>query len=312
MRGPLAGGELRELQLVELGILREFVRLCEAHGLRYYLAYGTLLGAVRHSGFIPWDDDLDVTMPRDDYNRFTRACVSGLRPGFTWQTYGTSTHYPYSFGKLMKTDTVLRQAPSAHLPIQHSVHIDVFPLDGFADGRVQALLQRLVLVICRSRLGVGIRRTPLRRLGAQFVSLISSVGVHARHPDRREQSLIDAFGKAVTMLFEDLMVALTRVVPRSVVISMIEAMSRRYPPRGARRWICAGGAYGCRRQSFPSSWFGMGVPLRFEDLTVVGPAHWHAYLDQLYGDYMTPPPPRRRASHHACTEFSLEPGVEAR
>jgi hypothetical protein len=58
MRGPLAGGELRELQLVELGILREFVRLCEAHGLRYYLAYGTLLGALRHGGFIPWDADL--------------------------------------------------------------------------------------------------------------------------------------------------------------------------------------------------------------------------------------------------------------
>src|SRR5262249_11940290 len=85
--GRLDDVQLRALQLVELDILREFVRLCEAHGLRYYLAYGTLLGAVRHRGFIPWDDDVDVTMPRDDYDRFADVCVSELRPGFAWQTY---------------------------------------------------------------------------------------------------------------------------------------------------------------------------------------------------------------------------------
>ena len=102
------GRQLRDLQLVELEILREFVRVCEAHGLRYYLAYGTLLGAVLHRGFIPWDDDIDVTMPRPDYERFARICASELRPGFTWQSYRTDRHYPFLFGKLLKDGTVLR------------------------------------------------------------------------------------------------------------------------------------------------------------------------------------------------------------
>lgn len=260
--------ELRDLQLVELSILREFVRVCEAHGLRYYLAYGTLLGAVRHRGFIPWDDDIDVTMPRDAYERFAAICASDLRPGFRWQSCATERHYPLWFGKLIKTDTVLRQAPSEHLPIQQSVSIDVFPLDGLADRPWEALLQRVLVRICRLRLNVGIRRRrPLKRLLIQLI----------------------------------------RVLPRHFVISISEAMISRYPTGTSRRWNCVGGPYGHRRQSFPSPWFGPGVAQVFEGLTVVGPVEWEKYLAQLYGDYMTPPPPQHRVSHHEVTALQLEP-----
>ena len=257
--------------MVELSILRELVRVCEAHGLRYYLAYGTLLGAVRHRGFIPWDDDIDVTMPRDDYSRFAEICVSDLRPGFRWQTYATDSHYPHWFGKLIKTDTVLRQAPSEHLPFQQSVFIDVFPLDGLADRPLEALVQRVLFRICRLQLGVNVRRTPMKRLLLQ----------------------------------------LAMVFPRRSVVSLIGAVIRRYPAGKSTRWICVGGPYGHRRQTFPSRWFGPGATQAFEDLTVLGPAAWDEYLTQLYGDYMTPPPPRYRSSHHERTELQLEPEREA-
>lgn len=267
LSGQVPNRELRDLQLVELSILREFVRLCDTHGLRYYLAYGTLLGAVRHRGFIPWDDDIDVTMPRDDYDRFAEICTSDLRPGFRWQSYATDRHYPHWFGKLIKTDTVLRQAPSEHLPFQQSVYIDVFPLDGLADRPLEALVQRVTVRICRLRLGVDVKRTPVKRL----------------------------------------LVQLAGVFPRRSVISLIEAVICRYQAGTPRRWICVGGPYGHRRQSFPSRWFGAGATQAFEDLTVVGPAAWDEYLTQLYGDYMTPPPPHHRVSHHQVTELQLEP-----
>ena len=240
--------------------------MCEAHGLRYYLAYGTLLGAVRHHGFIPWDDDIDVTMPRGDYNRFAEICRSDLRPGFRWQSYTTDAHYPHLFGKLLKDDTVLRQAPSAHLSFQQSVYMDIFPLDGRVDSALAALAQRAIVRFCRMRLRSGMRRRWLKRILIQPI----------------------------------------KAIPRSAVIAVFEATTRSVSADRSARLICFGGPYGHRLQSFPSAWFGSGAPQVFEGMTVVGPAAWIKYLSQLYGDYMTPPEKHDRLSHHEVTEVSLD------
>lgn len=264
--------ELRDLQRVELSILREFVRVCDAHELRYYLAYGTLLGAIRHGGFIPWDDDIDVTMPRDDYNRFAKLCASALQPGFEWLSYATEQHYPHWFGKVIKTDTVFRQARTERLSFPQSVYIDVFPLDGLADRPMVALIQRVLFRVCRLRLGVDVKRTVAKRLLVQLI----------------------------------------RLVPRRSAILIIEAISRRFPIGTATRWICVGGPYGHRRQSFERRWFGTGALLSFHDLRVVGPAAWDEYLTHVYGDYMTPPPLALRKTDHLITELQLERGGVAR
>jgi lipopolysaccharide cholinephosphotransferase len=258
--------ELRALQLAELGILNEFVRLCEAHGLRYYLAYGTLLGAVRHRGFIPWDDDIDVTMPRDDYKRLAQIYASVPPSQFMWQSYMTEPEYPHLFGRVIKTGTVLRHAASDHLPFQQSIHIDVFPLDGIANRPWDALMQRLLVRICRIRLGVGLTRRPVKRL----------------------------------------LVQAARVLPRRSAVFVIERLSRRYPTAESSRWICIGGPYGHSRQSFSSEWFGPGAAQMFEGRVFVGPAAWDEYLTHLYGDYMSPPPPNDRVSQHRVTDVQLE------
>jgi lipopolysaccharide cholinephosphotransferase len=261
----VADHSLRALQLVELDILKEFVRLCAAHRLRYYVAYGTLLGAIRHRGFIPWDDDIDVTMPRRDYDRFAELCASGVDPGYRWQSYSTDDDYPNLFGKFLKNETVLRQAAVAHLPFEQSVCIDVFPLDGRADSWWGRVLQRTTIRASRIRLGVNRKRTAAKRAFAQ----------------------------------------LTRVLPRRFVIAAFEAMTRAQPAHRSATSICTGGPYGYARQSFPSHWFGEGAPQNFEGVTVMGPRDWHEYLTQLYGDYMTPPSNARRVSHHDVTELSL-------
>jgi lipopolysaccharide cholinephosphotransferase len=269
---PVPTAELRKLQLVELDILREFVRVCEAHGLRYYLAYGTLLGAVRHRGFIPWDDDVDVTMPRSDYVRLAKLCAAELGPELIWQSYLTDEHYPHLFGKLLMSGTVLQQSPAGHMPFRQAVYIDVFPLDGGARSWWAKVLQRLTIRVCRLRLGADFKRRRVKRILAQT----------------------------------------TRVIPRRWAIAAFETMTRAFPADGSRGWISAGGPYGYHRESFPTEWFGLGATQLFEGDPMIGPTAADEYLTHLYGEYMTLPPITARVSHHGVTKVDLaaaRPGV---
>ena len=116
--------DLSELKKVELDILRSFHAFCKEKSLKYYLAYGTLLGAVRHGGFIPWDDDIDVVMPRSDYERFIKEYKSDI-----YQVYDLSKKgYFYPFAKLCDSRTVLIEDMVVKNKI--GVYIDIFPMDG--------------------------------------------------------------------------------------------------------------------------------------------------------------------------------------
>ena len=120
---------LRELQLRELDILLEIRRICNDHGLAYYLTGGTLLGAVRHKGFIPWDDDIDIVMPREDYDRFAALCPGALAPGFTYHSKDTDRDYPHYFAK------VRRRGGEG----EPEGFVDVFPLDKCPDKKLPAM-----------------------------------------------------------------------------------------------------------------------------------------------------------------------------
>ena len=100
--------ELRALQLDEVTVLDELDRICKKHGLRYYLTAGTLLGAVRHGGFIPWDDDIDVAMPREDYDRLYRICKTELRDGFFFQCEKTERLHTFFFAKIRNNINILQ------------------------------------------------------------------------------------------------------------------------------------------------------------------------------------------------------------
>lgn len=124
---------LREYQLFQLDIVREFMCVCEKHGLRYWAAYGTLLGAARHQGFIPWDDDIDLFMPMPDYLRFREACKESLSDGFYLQVHSENPCNYINWQRIgMKNSTSLLLS-HADIHAEWGVCIDIFPLSACPD-----------------------------------------------------------------------------------------------------------------------------------------------------------------------------------
>lgn len=120
---------LRNLQLAELQILIDFHEFCKQHGLQYYLIGGALLGAIRYQGFIPWDDDIDVAMPRDDYERLQEIWVAESPKGYFLQSGKTDVQFSRCILKIRKDGTHLTERTSRNVPMHDGIYIDIFPID---------------------------------------------------------------------------------------------------------------------------------------------------------------------------------------
>ena len=133
----LSSEDLRKLQLIALEMIAEVDRICRKHGIRYSLDGGTLLGAVRHKGFIPWDDDADIIFTRHEYAKFYRACKKDLdRERFFLQDYRTDEGYRWGYAKLRRRDTEHIRTGQEHMHYQTGVYIDVFVVDNVPDHPV--------------------------------------------------------------------------------------------------------------------------------------------------------------------------------
>lgn len=128
---------LRQLQMVELEMLLEVDRICRKKSIQYQIIGGTLLGSVRHGGFIPWDDDADVAMLRSEYEKFKEACKTELdTTRFYFQDFEETKGYRWSYGKLRRKDTLFLREHQEHMPYEQGVFIDIFPVDGVPDSYI--------------------------------------------------------------------------------------------------------------------------------------------------------------------------------
>ena len=118
-----------KMKQIEIELLKEFISVCQKLHLNYFIAYGTLLGAVRHKGFIPWDDDIDIVMLRADYETFLEKAPQYLREPFFLQTHKTDPNYFNCFAKLRNSNTTFIQKSVKNLKINHGIFLDIFPLD---------------------------------------------------------------------------------------------------------------------------------------------------------------------------------------
>lgn len=267
------GDQLSELQQLERELLELCLRLCRQLGLRCFAVQGTLLGAVRHGGFIPWDDDVDLALPRDDYERFLRQAPPLLPKGVFLQTRRSDPGYPMPYAKLRRGGTTFLERSVRQRKMHHGVYIDLFPLDNYPDSAVSAAWLETKKMLLRLRL----------------------------------RELFDTSGQdgAAKRVLARLGCAATRLLwPR--VADAMEARERLYrSAKPGRRLVSHGSPWG-RREIVERAWFESAVPLPFDGLSVPAPAGYDAYLRKLYGDYGTPPPEAERVSHHDALVVDLQ------
>lgn len=254
---------MNELQNKELALLKCFVDVCERLGLTYYLLCGTALGAVKYKGFIPWDDDVDVGLFREEYERFLKEAPALLPEGIFLQTYKTDPAYPQIFGKLRDSNTTYIEKASAKLPMNHGIYIDIFPLDGYpSDPAEQKRLERLKIHYKRQiACCYDVKRSVPGRVLCGFNRLI---GCHKRT------------GK---------------------ILARYEELIRAYPTEGSAV-ICNHGNWQGRLEYADRSQYGEGTWAEFEGLQVRIPEQYDAYLTQKYKDWRADLPPEEQVGHH--------------
>lgn len=125
--------KLRNIQLGILEILKDIITVCEEYNIEYFIMCGTALGAVRHKGFIPWDDDLDIGMTRENYERFLKIAPNVLPEELFVQTFNSDPNTPFYFAKVRKSGTLFIRNYCKNLKMHHGIYVDVFPYDNIPD-----------------------------------------------------------------------------------------------------------------------------------------------------------------------------------
>ena len=122
---------MNAVQIKELELLKIFISICEKYHIKYFLACGSVLGAIKYKGFIPWDDDIDVCLLRPDYERFLDVANAEIPEWCFIQNSKTDPAFPHFFSKLRNSNTTFIEKGTAHLHINHGIYLDIFPIDGY-------------------------------------------------------------------------------------------------------------------------------------------------------------------------------------
>jgi lipopolysaccharide cholinephosphotransferase len=255
---------LEELKKIELDILIYIDQVCEKNNLRYFLCGGTLLGAIRHKGFIPWDDDIDISMPRPDYDKFVKILKEADNK-YKILTPEQEDYY-YNFSKVVDSETILNECN--HQTIDNmGVYVDVFPLEGMPIDQDECEKHFIKLDKIRKRINSFSYLKPSFR--KNIIHYIKHLNLYKKN----KKSSLTIFQKEY------------------------EQCVKKYNYDESDFIYATGGAYG-RKDIFPKEMFLNFIKVEFEGASFFVPQEFDAYLKHLYGDYMKLPPIEKRVSNH--------------
>ncbi len=270
----LSQEQLCRLKSIELDVLSEVDRVCRLHKIQYSLVAGTLLGAVRHEGFIPWDDDVDIIMRRSEYERFQREALKELDEKYYFVDYHTKG-YGHLFAKIMVKNTVMKEYCLKKNSAPNGIFIDVFIYDNSPDD---VRLKERQFKRCRR-----IKKRLLCREGYYFGQ------------------------KGARWAGYKLWGKLLSCVPKRYFISRFEREATRYRNVDCENVISlCGDTAGISCASLPSESVTGLVELKFEGKKFLAYSGYKKLLENLYGDYMTLPPKELQVPHHAVLDFFIE------
>ena len=258
---PVTAGELRQIQI---DILDAFHAFCHKHGVQYSLAYGTLLGAVRHKGFIPWDDDVDVMLARPEYDKAVRLFNSDgeFNRDFKFLCTELDDNYQLPWGKVISTHTVFH-SPEEHL--EGGVWVDVFPIDNISSSLARYHVER-------------------RILNALWALRKRRIIGHEWHPTNAKRG-------------DRLVRAIARLAPARFWTRAYEHLLYKYKDKPMPSCAVVVDK-GVQRRIFRTEWFRHFTQILFEGKTYDSIAEVDSYLTRNYGDWETPPPATERVPMH--------------
>jgi len=254
--------ELKKLQEIELELLIEFDRVCRKNNIRYTLTGGTLLGAVRHGGFIPWDDDADVSMLRCEYEKFRSACEKDLGEDYYFQDMHNTEGYRWGYGKLRKKGTLFLREHQEHMPYEQGVFIDIFPRDSVPDGTFARKIHKFKCFCIRKALWSEVGKVAVRQRPKRWWFVV----------------LNKLAGKRVFRRYDALVRKSNRKNDTKLVRNLMFPV-----PNG--------------KEGYLREWYGESTELIFEGHRFMVNKEYRAWLEQEFGNYMELPPEEKRKTH---------------
>lgn len=253
---------LQELQKVQLEMLIEVDRICKKCDIKYNIIAGTLLGAIRHGGYIPWDDDADVALLRPEYEKFRTACKTELdKNRFYFQDHRNTKGYRWGYGKLRRKDTLFLREYQEHMPYKQGIFIDIFPLDGIPDNYFLRSIKNFECFCIRKILWAKVGKVAEKNFWK-----------------RQIYRLLDKIPERMVFYYYHIMIEhANHTKTRMVRILMFPTPNSEY--------------------GYYRNWYESSTDTVFEGKVFQGIRDYDSYLSFKFGDYMELPPVENRKAH---------------